>query len=354
MAFEIVNGILKKYEGIEEHVVIPDGVYQISDYAFYGASRMKSLSIPETVREMGGNVFYDCLNLEEAILPDSLSFLGSAVFSRCASLKRVIFPDSLTLLPKITFYRCESLREVRLPAKLEKISRAAFEQCHSLKTVILPDSLKILDENVFDDCTALETLVLPPALETIGDNAFFGCSSLKELILPESLKTIGKGAFETGGKLKLTVPDSIAIHSKMLENNWNMNWNFGVNRRYNGKNEDNYQLYDSRIRNVDLKQWKPAARTVLALNYLETYDREVDFYDAWIRENTQALLEAAVGEQRFKALNQAVELSLVSSMQLEPYLKKITDRDEKAKLLSLGRKNSQRNELSDLDLDSLF
>ena len=354
MAFETVNGILKKYEGNEAHVIIPDGITGIGNYAFYGASQLKTIAIPASVREMGDNVFYDCESLEEVILPDSLFYLGSAVFSRCASLRKVIFPDSLTVLPKITFFQCESLQSVRLSAKLEKISRAAFEQCHSLKEIVLPESLKILDENVFDDCISLETVNLPSSLEMIGDNAFFGCSSLKELVLPPSLKSIGKGAFETRGKLKLTVPDSIAIHSKMLDNNWNMYWNFGVNRRYNGKNEDNYQLHDSRILNTDLKQWKPAARTVLALNYLETFERRIDFYDTWIAENAETLLETVVKERRCNALNQAMELCLISPDQLEPYLAKITDREEKAKLLSMNRKNRQKNDLSEIDLDDLF
>ena len=152
MAFETVNGILKKYEGNEAHVIIPDGITGIGDYAFYGASQLKTIAIPASVREMGDNVFYDCESLEEVILPDSLFYLGSAVFSRCASLRKVIFPDSLTVLPKITFFQCESfqcesLQSVRLSARLEKISRAAFEQCHSLKEIVLPESLKILDEN---------------------------------------------------------------------------------------------------------------------------------------------------------------------------------------------------------------
>ncbi|MDO4520072.1 MAG: leucine-rich repeat domain-containing protein [Erysipelotrichaceae bacterium] len=354
MAFEIVNGTLKKYEGSGEHVVIPREVTEIGDYAFYGASQLKSLRIPDTVREMGDNIFYDCESLEEVILPDSLSYIGSAMFSRCASLKRVVFPDTLTWLPRITFFQCESLVSVHLPSSLERIGRACFEPCHSLEEIILPGNLKTLDENVFDDCTALKKVCLPETLETIGDNVFFNCCSLEELILPSSLKSIGKGAFETRGKLKLTVPDSIAIHSKMLDNNWNMYWNFGVNRRYNGKNEDNYQLYDSRIANVNLKEWKPSARIILAVNYLETFDREIDFYHAWIRENTQELLETLVSQRRYRALNKAVELDLVSPDDLLPYLGRISDRDEKAKLLAMNKEKRQASDLFDTDLDDLF
>jgi hypothetical protein len=67
MAFEIAGGILKKYEGSEEHVTVPGEVTEIGDYAFYGASQLKSLRIPDTVREMGDNIFYDCESLEEVV-----------------------------------------------------------------------------------------------------------------------------------------------------------------------------------------------------------------------------------------------------------------------------------------------
>lgn len=354
MAFDIVSGTLKKYEGNDEQVIIPDSVERIADYAFYGAAELKTVIFPDTVEEVGSNVFYDCENLIEIRLPDSLSFLGSAAFSRCANLIKVIFPDSLTYLPKITFFQCESLREVHLPAKLEKMSRACFEQCHSLKEIVLPDSVRVLDENVFDDCTSLETVKLNEGLQSIGDNVFFNCNSLKELVLPASLQSIGKGAFETRGKLKLTVPDEMMIHSKMLDNNWNMYWNFGVNRRYNGRNEDNYQLHDSRIANVNLKEWKPAARLVLALNYLETYDHPIDYYDFWISENGSELLENMVNEKRFKALNTAVENGMIETSLIEPYLSRIADRTEKAKLLEMNRNQEKKDDLSSLDLDDLF
>ncbi|HCK87997.1 MAG TPA: hypothetical protein DHW39_04210 [Erysipelotrichaceae bacterium] len=350
MTYTITHGILQKYEGNEETAVIPSGVTEIADYAFYGARNLKSVIIPDTVTMIGNDVFYDCEELEEIVIPDSVMFLGSGIFARCASLRKVKFSDRLTSLPKITFYQCASLREVILPNMLKRIGRACFEQCRSLPHLRLPETMQVIEDNAFDDCVSLSAVNLPEGLREIGNNVFFGCVSLRRLDLPSSLETIGKGAFETRGVLTLKAPENIRIRSMMLDNNWNMNWNFGSNGRYNGKNEDNYQLVFSSLSNVDLSEWKPEAQCILAVNYLETYEKSIDFYDEWIREDPVSCLEMIITKKRWDALNNALSLGLIPDDLIERNLSRINDREEKAILLERNRK--KQSDFSDL-LDML-
>lgn len=346
MTFTIVSQTLKKYTGNDKIVAIPEGVSQIDDYAFYGASNMEEVFIPESVKVMGNNVFYDCESLKKITLPDSVNFIGSGMFARCKNLKSVILSNRLTHLPKITFFQCESLTDISFPKHLTKISRAAFEQCHALKTVILPDSLKILEDNVFDDCISLEKVILPDGLEIIKDNVFFNCPSLSELILPASLKEAGKGAFETRGKLSLRATEDYFVRSKMLDNNWNMNWNFGANGRYNGKNEDNYQLVNAYLPYVSLKEWKPEARCILAVNYLETYRKRIEGYEHWIKDNTDDCLRKIMEDKRYTALHQGIELGYFSHSDITPYLSFVDDPKERAKLMEL--QNTGNDDFDDL------
>ena len=354
MPFEITRGILKKYTGNDGHVVIPTDVTEIGDYAFSSAV-MRTVSIPDTVSAIGTSAFYNCRNLEEIVIPDSVRYVRDGLFSRCLNLKKAVLPDQVTALGKITFFQCESLESVKLPSHLEIIRRACFQQCHSLKTLQLPASLKQIDDNVFDDCTSLEEVSLPVGLKTIGDNTFFGCSSLKRLDIPESVTAIGKGALETRGTLQLTVHAPIRITAKMLDNNWNLNWNnaggfnFGANGHYNGKNEDNYRLVDSLLPDVDLSRWKPFARCVLAVNYLETYRKDDEQYIAWIRENTDECLRMMVSLKRYTAMNTALEHGFITPQQAEPYLDLVEDRQQRSILLSYARKTpSMGNDLLDL------
>lgn len=340
MPFEMSRNTLKKYQGDEECVIIPEGTEVIADYAFYGAARMKSAVFPSSLREIGNNAFCSCTSLLSVRIPDSVYYIGEGLFARCSSLSEAVLSASLTALPRITFFQCESLKDVRLPAGLKKLGRACFEQCHSLTGIDLPESVTILENNVFDDCTALRQVTLPSSLERIGDNAFFQCRSLDQLSLPESLKEIGAGAFETRGPLRLAAPDSLLLRSAMFDNNWNMNWNFGSNGRYNGKNEDNYQLHDSVIRNVRLSEWKPEAKCVLCVNYLETADGPHPDYLAWIRENTEQCLEFIIRRGRYKALNYALEENIIPFSQAEPYIGQIEDPAERAVLLAMKEEES--------------
>ncbi len=345
MSFEISGTTLKKYEGSEETITVPEGIESISDYAFYGAQNMKYIHLPSSLKEIGNNAFYNCSSLISFHMPGSVYYIGEGLFARCASLREVSLSASLSSLPRITFYQCENLEDVQLPSRLRKIGRACFEQCHSLPSVSLPSSLTVIEDNAFDDCTSLQTVNLPEGLETLGNNVFFNCESLKELCLPSSLAKTGKGAFETRGRIKITAPDTLFLRSFMFDNNWNMNWNFGANGRYNGKNEDNYQLHDSRIRNIDLSEWKPEAVTVLCTNYLETADQPDEIFTGKIKENPEEITAFAVRNKRYKALNYALKEHIVDFKLAEKYLPVIHDPEERALILSYSEKTADPDDL---------
>ena len=73
MEFEIENGVLVRYRGEEEHVVIPDGVSKIAD-----------------------EVFKDCMEIKSVVFPEGLEEIGESAFEGCSALKSVTLPDSVT------------------------------------------------------------------------------------------------------------------------------------------------------------------------------------------------------------------------------------------------------------------
>ena len=338
--------VLKKYEGNEEEVVIDQDIAVIGDYAFYGCTNMKRIHLPDGLKEIGSDAFYGCENLEEVIIPDSVYYIGEGLFARCRSLKKAVLSASLTSVPKITFFQCESLVSVTLPQRIRRIGRAAFEQCRSLEKLELPSALRIIEDNAFDDCTSLRDIVLPDHLESLGSNVFFNCTAMRLLVLPDTLTSVGKGALETRSKLSLSAPH-LAVRPAMLDNNWNLNWNFGANGRYNGRNEDNYQLFRSYLPHVTLKEWKPLARVVLAANYLETFESPIDFYDDWIKANTDELLAFLIQKKRYDALLAGVDHDLLDTAGIEPYFEAIKEPAVRARLMEKRRNASG-------SLDDLF
>ena len=58
--FTIVGNVLKKYKGVDENVVIPDGIKSIGEYAFNNNKNLKSVIIPNGVTSIGSKAFAGC------------------------------------------------------------------------------------------------------------------------------------------------------------------------------------------------------------------------------------------------------------------------------------------------------
>ena len=106
--FEIRDGVLEKYNGNSENVIIPDGVTHIGDNAFRELVGIKSVTIPNGVLSLGKSSFSGCDHLESISIPETVKeighkpnmkdyfkFLGDgSVFRGCTSLSSVdISPD---------------------------------------------------------------------------------------------------------------------------------------------------------------------------------------------------------------------------------------------------------------------
>lgn len=63
--------------------VIPYGVTEIADRAFYGQHNIKSISIPESVTRIGNEAFANCYGLWEIFIPKSVIEMGDGVFNEC-------------------------------------------------------------------------------------------------------------------------------------------------------------------------------------------------------------------------------------------------------------------------------
>ena len=86
--FVIDGDILKKYNGKDEQVTIPDGLKKIASSAFKDNKTLNEVILPTTIETIGQNAFDGCSNLKKVIRSQEskLKQISSYAFKNCTSL----------------------------------------------------------------------------------------------------------------------------------------------------------------------------------------------------------------------------------------------------------------------------
>ena len=88
-AFEIEDGVLIHYHGTESCLVIPEGVSEIGERAFYACESIRSIEIPKTVRMIGEYAFACCRNLQSVSFSEGLEYIEACAFYQCGEPVRI-------------------------------------------------------------------------------------------------------------------------------------------------------------------------------------------------------------------------------------------------------------------------
>ena len=91
-------------------VVIPEGVADIGEAAFYGCTNLRRVVFPESLRIIREEAFGDT-GLEEALLPSGLELIEDDAFFSCEALRRIEVPGRDTVIGKDAFGCCDNLLE---------------------------------------------------------------------------------------------------------------------------------------------------------------------------------------------------------------------------------------------------
>lgn len=94
------KGILKKYNGIELHVMIPDTVTSIGDGAFKNNKNLISVTFPEGINSIGHYAFSGCRKLTSLVIPDSVKSIGDYAFKGCKCLSNLDVPNNVQRIGK--------------------------------------------------------------------------------------------------------------------------------------------------------------------------------------------------------------------------------------------------------------
>ena len=169
--FTIEDGVLVKYNGEGENVVIPNGVTSIGEKAFENCESILSVKIPEGVTSIGSAAFFGCNNLENVSFPSSLKIIGGGSF-RMTALTNVNIPDGVTTIGGSAFSLSSTLVSVTIPNSVTSIGAYAFEMLANLSSITLPEGLTTISKGMFYASEGLRSITIPASVTKIEDYVF--------------------------------------------------------------------------------------------------------------------------------------------------------------------------------------
>ena len=247
--FEIKDGILTKYHGRQNNIVIREGVTEIGSAVFADWSRLLGVSIPSGVKKIGYAAFANCRNLTDVSIPETVEIIERKAFSGCDSLTEVSLPDGLERIGASAFAGCKNLPNIDIPKGVKSIESGAFSGCSRITEVRIPASVTDIDSGAFSNCHSLGSirvepdnpcycsdesgvlfnrtmtvlLAAPGALSgsyTIPADvidimawAFSGCSRLQSLSIPDSVKNIDWGALKGIREIRIRDWSHMSTHA---------------------------------------------------------------------------------------------------------------------------------------------
>ena len=149
---------------IDEELSIPCDINEVSSYAFYSCSGIKSVTIPQNVKTIGKLAFAYCNDLKSVCVSDGVVEIVDGAFSWCRGLEEITFGKGIThlgsfiitggRLKKLTFYNPDVTVDV-----------GCFNQANP-KEIVFP-------EGYLQSRNTIPALFIPYVkAETVDDYAF--------------------------------------------------------------------------------------------------------------------------------------------------------------------------------------
>ena len=188
--FEITGGVLKKYNGEDIDVIVPDNVLEIGTSAFEKL-QIRSVQLPRGLKEIDCQAFFGCENLASVSIPQGTKSIDDSAFDSCTALTSVQLSEGINQIGNEAFQGCISLQSVAIPKGITRIENFTFKDCKKLSSVQLPKGLSEIGCEAFAGCSSLKTISPTAGLKRIEDRAFSDCVSLKDMYVPDGVNADG-------------------------------------------------------------------------------------------------------------------------------------------------------------------
>lgn len=163
-----------------------DGLVYTSDFkylVFCPLGRRGTVEIHEGTERVYEYACYEC-KINHLIIPDSVKRIEQYAFHSNMSLEYVDGGKGLESIGDVSFKNCTSLKDFSFGTNLKRIGGSAFQNTQLTK-ILLPEGLKYVGSHAFNTAN----------LKDNGEISHITPDKMYDIHLPVSLKEIGRSAF---------------------------------------------------------------------------------------------------------------------------------------------------------------
>ena len=142
------------------------------------SGRTGKVVIPDGVKEINESAFY-CCKITDVVIPDSVTAIGASAFA-LANIESFTIGKGMDTIPESMFSSCRNLTDIKIPAHIKKIEEYAFSNI-KIHSVELPEGLTEVGANAFIfslDCDYDTEVVLPSSLKKLNNHSFDGVNHI--------------------------------------------------------------------------------------------------------------------------------------------------------------------------------
>lgn len=157
---------------VENELVIPNGVTNINDYAFYKCSGLTSVTIPDSVTSIGNGAFADCTSVSIYCQPKELPSTWSSTWN--SSNRPVVWGYAGAKGTTSDGFKWSSVTgDTIVICGYNGLSASV-----TIPTTINGKTVSGICENAFRNNSTITSVFIPACIERVGFGAFMGCSNL--------------------------------------------------------------------------------------------------------------------------------------------------------------------------------
>lgn len=188
-------------QGISGKVVIPEGVKNIGESAFYKREEIVEICLPKSVEKIGNYAFAACINLDKISIErgvrkigrnivlgtkyesninnyyDGILYIGEYAVDNNRNLPAVVrIKDGTSLIADSTCERNQDIETIYIPESLRIIGDSAFYSCNKLKNIKWGGNIEYIDQFAFAYSERFNNVYLNNANIKVHASSFSGCN----------------------------------------------------------------------------------------------------------------------------------------------------------------------------------